>query len=299
MTDKARSGAWGGETADDARGGDMADDARSGDMTDGARLGVRGGDWAAGARGEAMAGGALGDKMTLVEALGVLPGVTAVTGGGGKTSLLWLLGQSLSGAGKKVLLATTTHIFPPACPVLISPNARELADAFAQRSLLAAGTAPRDGRLGALANLEELAQCCDYVLVEADGARRLPLKCPASHEPVVPACARRAIVVAGMDGVGQRIEAVCHRPALYAQMCGKAETDVVTASDVARVLCAADGGRKGIACEIEYLLNKADSPERLRAARAIARLLPHAVVGATHCNAGERWRDGEPVLLPT
>ncbi|MEF9896386.1 MAG: putative selenium-dependent hydroxylase accessory protein YqeC, partial [Clostridia bacterium] len=49
--------------------------------------------------------------MTLVEALGVLPGVTAVTGGGGKTSLLWLLGQSLSGAGKKVLLATTTHIF--------------------------------------------------------------------------------------------------------------------------------------------------------------------------------------------
>ena len=36
---------------------------------------------------------------------------------------------------------------------------------------------------------EELRRAADVVLVEADGAKRLPLKAPAEYEPVIPPCA--------------------------------------------------------------------------------------------------------------
>ena len=51
-----------------------------------------------------------------------------------------------------------------------------------------------------IGDLESLA---DYVLVEADGAKRFPLKAPAAHEPVIPDETRLVIAVAGLSGVGK------------------------------------------------------------------------------------------------
>ena len=50
--------------------------------------------------------------MELAALLGVRPGVTAVIGGGGKTTLLRTLGGELAAAGARVLLCTTTKILP-------------------------------------------------------------------------------------------------------------------------------------------------------------------------------------------
>ena len=52
--------------------------------------------------------------MTLTEALGIRPGVTALVGAGGKTSALLQLARELRSAGHTVAITTTTHIFPPA-----------------------------------------------------------------------------------------------------------------------------------------------------------------------------------------
>ena len=49
--------------------------------------------------------------MKLAELLAIRPGVTAVIGGGGKTTLLRTLGEELAGQ-HTVLLCTTTKIFP-------------------------------------------------------------------------------------------------------------------------------------------------------------------------------------------
>ena len=49
--------------------------------------------------------------MELAELLDIRPGVTAVIGGGGKTTLLRTLGEELSRT-HTVLLCTTTKIFP-------------------------------------------------------------------------------------------------------------------------------------------------------------------------------------------
>ena len=50
--------------------------------------------------------------MTISEALGLRPGVTAVIGGGGKTTLLRMAGEELAASGHRVLLCTTTKILP-------------------------------------------------------------------------------------------------------------------------------------------------------------------------------------------
>ena len=51
-------------------------------------------------------------SASLAEALGVQPGITAIIGSGGKTSLLRALSRELLAEGNRVLLTTTTHILP-------------------------------------------------------------------------------------------------------------------------------------------------------------------------------------------
>ena len=51
-------------------------------------------------------------KNNLADSLGVRPGITAIIGSGGKTSLMRALSRQLSANGSRVLLTTTTHILP-------------------------------------------------------------------------------------------------------------------------------------------------------------------------------------------
>ena len=50
--------------------------------------------------------------MELQELLGISPGVTALIGGGGKTTMMYALARELSRRGT-VICTTTTHIRPP------------------------------------------------------------------------------------------------------------------------------------------------------------------------------------------
>lgn len=50
----------------------------------------------------------------LASALKLEPGITAIIGSGGKSTLLKALGLELMRAGGRVLLCTTTHMFPVA-----------------------------------------------------------------------------------------------------------------------------------------------------------------------------------------
>jgi probable selenium-dependent hydroxylase accessory protein YqeC len=144
---------------------------------------------------------------------------------------------------------------------------------ISQNNPVCFGKPTQDGKLAApdlsIAQMERLA---DYVLVEADGAKRLPLKAPAEHEPVIPASAGLVIAVAGLDGIGQAIAQAAFRPAQYAALCGKAETDAVTTSDAARVLAHENGQRKGLPAHARFavLLNKADDEMRRNSALEIA-----------------------------
>ena len=194
----------------------------------------------------------------LASALKIEPGITAIIGSGGKSTLLRALGLELMRAGSRVLLCTTTHMFPvagvpwdgssrrlDAVPwkpgALHAPGCTcEACAGLARGTICQAGVLdPQTDKLSAPAEpLDQLAQRFDYVLAEADGSKRLPLKAHAAWEPVIPTGTANVIWVVGASGLGKPVDEVVHRPELFCERCGCKPTDIATPERVAQVLNA-------------------------------------------------------------
>ena len=218
-----------------------------------------------------------GNAVKLAELLAIRPGVTAVIGGGGKTTLLRTLGEELAGR-HTVLLCTTTKILPfPDLPC--ARTAAELDQLRRSHRLLCAGTdVPSTGKLTAPETpMAVLVERFDYVLVEADGAARRPLKAHVPHEPVIPPEANQTICVVGASGFGQPIAQAAHRPERYARLAGVPETAEATPETEAAVLRAEGLYDKVYVNQVETLWDLAD-------AKALACLLDCPVL------AGSLWR---------
>lgn len=194
----------------------------------------------------------------LASALKIEPGITAIIGSGGKSTLLRALGLELMRAGGRVLLCTTTHMFPVAGVPWDGSSRRlgaapwkpgglhtpgctcEVCAGLARGSICQAGVLdPETGKLSAPAeSLDQLAQRFDYVLAEADGSKRLPLKAHASWEPVVPVGTANVVWVVGASGLGKSVAEVVHRPELFCERCSCKPTDTATPERVAQALDA-------------------------------------------------------------
>jgi probable selenium-dependent hydroxylase accessory protein YqeC len=115
-----------------------------------------------------------------------------------------------------------------------------------------------------------------WILVEADGAARRPLKAPAAHEPVVPACTDWVIAVAGLAAVGRPLDVRwVFRPERFGALAGISAGDPVTPEAVAAVLLHPDGIMKGCppAAARCVFLNQLDLPGAAEAARAVCAAL--------------------------
>ena len=215
--------------------------------------------------------------MKIAALLQIGRGVTAIIGGGGKTTLMEVLAGELSQKGS-VILTTTTHIRRPAQLETLTDADETLVSAALSRSrVICVGEAAEEGKLRApRLSIETLARLTDFVLVEADGSKGLPLKAHEAHEPVIPPCAQRVVAVAGIDGIGKPIGAVCHRSARYAQLALADEETIVTSEIAARALNA-EGGFDRV------YINKVESAAAYEAAQAMAKELSCPVVaGSLH-----------------
>ena len=106
--------------------------------------------------------------------------------------------------------------------------------------------------------------------MEADGAKRLPLKVPAQWEPVIPEIAEVVVGVIGLDCIGKNISDTAHRPNDVADFLGKCVEDVVTWEDAARIAVSEKGLRKDVGGrKFLVYLNKADVLESLDPAEKI------------------------------
>ncbi len=216
--------------------------------------------------------------MLLWEQLQIRPGVTAILGSGGKTTLLLRLAAELPG---RVIVTTTTKIYPlRELPVCDPDTEQELAVQLRRQPCLCVGKPLGEKLCQGTLPIDAVARQSDYVLVEADGAKGLPLKAHLSHEPVIPPGARRILVV-GLSGVGQPIVQAAHRPERFAALAGCEVSDPATPARIARVLLAEQYFD-------EIILNQATGHED--AARELASLLPAPVY------AGE-IREGKLCLL--
>lgn len=202
-----------------------------------------------------------------------IPRVIAMVGAGGKTTAIKTMAWELSRAGKRVVITTTTKMHPPEDKSLLASTPEGVAAILEKKSPAWAGIYFNEHKIevipGALPALSAMADC---VLVEADGARKHPLKMTdPAYEPVIPPEAEAVIAVAGLDGIGKPLEEAVHRPALACAALGLDPEHIITPADAARLL------RRCYAPRL-VILNKAEMPERLTAAEDIAALMPEA-----HC----------------
>jgi probable selenium-dependent hydroxylase accessory protein YqeC len=206
-------------------------------------------------------------------------GVIALVGAGGKTAALFALGEELadrSPAG--VLLTTTTHILDPRLErgrifdqVLLDPGLAGPAPASGAgpgvpgpgRRVVLAAAAEDQGKLRGIhpSWVAGLAGCWTFVLVEADGAKRLPVKAPADYEPVLPAAAGLVLGCIGLDCLGRPMdERTVHRPERFGPVAGCAPGAPIRLEHLAALARSPQGLFRGVPPGVPrvLVLNKAD-----------------------------------------
>ena len=100
----------------------------------------------------------------------------------------------------------------------------------------------------------------DILLIEADGARQLPLKAPRRHEPVIPLDTTVTVNVAGLDALGKPLNTVCYNVDPVITRYGFKPDGLVQPAWLAQILRDEALGLKKIpeTSRIVTLLNKAD-----------------------------------------
>jgi probable selenium-dependent hydroxylase accessory protein YqeC len=221
------------------------------------------------------------DFALLSDALHVRKGqLVALVGGGGKTGALLTISRELADKGWHVLASTTTRVGPsvatsmPVIAMMGEEPPQELAQAMSEcgRVFLSAGR-EEDGKLlgvdpWILTGIKER-HLADFVIVEADGARQMPLKAPGEHEPIIPLGADIVSPVVGLDALGLPIEeGSVHRPEFLIRL---TNSRTVTPQVIADVIAADAGGLKGVPASAEVcpILNKLDTVTA-EAAREVA-----------------------------
>ena len=265
-------------------------------------------------------------KTKCIDKLILSPGITAVIGSGGKTTLLKKISEELPGT---VLLTTSTHILPfEGVPLYTGSDLREIREHLCQDHILCTGTpissaalkeasfADRPMRItGAYAcdrnklsapgfTMKDLAGAADYVLVEADGSRHLPLKAHARHEPVIPEETGQILWVIGSAGFFHPAKEVMHRPELFCKKMQLSEEQAVTPElygafllqEIAvlpgfRLLRSGSGSRFP---QLTFLLNQHEDPDRIQNLQAFSAVLANASLS---CNIfAADFTGGFPIL---
>ena len=191
--------------------------------------------------------------------------VISLVGGGGKTTLMYNLAAHCARKGWRVLAATTTHIMQPPGGKLTAP--------------------PQ-------AQLERWMTLADIVLIEADGAKRMPCKAPATHEPVLLPQCDTVLAVAGLSALRHPLREVCFRAELAAELLCVPQDAQLTPELLANLLASEAGGRKAVGDRSFYVvLNQVDTKEQAALARQVADILKkiYRISCATsHFEKGER-----------
>lgn len=201
--------------------------------------------------------------------------IVSLVGAGGKTTVMYQLAEHFASLGKKVLVTTTTHIFQPACNFaqsLAEVEALWQAGNYAVVGNIEAGT----GKLTQLSAdvFKTYSTLADLVLVEADGAKRLPCKAPAENEPVLLPASDTVIAVMGLDALHQPISEVCFRLEKVQEFLGVMLEHCLTEEDAVKLLLSEQGAFKNVGQRTCFIvLNKCDDENRLNSALEIKSLL--------------------------
>jgi probable selenium-dependent hydroxylase accessory protein YqeC len=188
----------------------------------------------------------------------------AITGGGGKTSLMFAAAKFLSQKGR-VVTTTTAKILSPdgtqSDGTYFVSNMYEAAGLVArmpERGVITLVKAVHENKLIGFKppEADTIAQDteADWVIVEADGSRGLPLKAYESWEPPVPLCVSCQLIVLGADLIGNPLDSSrVFRPELICDRFNVEMGEILTAEKVAEIVSSED----------EYLKNSPPDAKRI------------------------------------
>lgn len=223
------------------------------------------------------------EKKYLYEALSInidRKNIISVVGGGGKTSFIYNLAHEIQSLGKKVLITTTTNMFIPDKYFVCSNDFHEINNMLSNNGIAVLGRQISDKKFTSMDTdiYDNLVDIYDFLLIESDGARRLPLKAPGKHEPVIFHKTNLIVGVAGIDSIGQQIKDICHRKEIVCDVLDTDESHVITEGDVAMLLSSDKGQRKYVDSfkgRTDYIavINKCDNEELVKKAEIISEFL--------------------------
>lgn len=113
----------------------------------------------------------------------------------------------------------------------------------------------------------------DTVLVKSDGARRRLIKAPADGEPIYPSGTEMVLYLVSAHALGRKLNSgIAHRLEEFMAVTGASEETIIRPEHIVRLLTSGLGALKGVAPEacLVPVINRVDSPARLRQAREIA-----------------------------
>lgn len=210
----------------------------------------------------------------------------ALVGAGGKTTLMFALAEALYRKGCRLISGTTTRILleqrnrvPGTVFVSSGPGWKQaLTDAlnahghvFLGQRILPSGKV--SGVPGPVADTVWRSVAPSYLVLEADGAARRPVKAPACHEPVIPGSATLVLALMGLDALDAPFgRDNVFRPDRFREITGILPGERMSADRLSRLFSEPEGLFKGTprGARKMVFLNKLDLLNDERNARLLA-----------------------------
>ena len=207
-----------------------------------------------------------------------------LVGAGGKTTLMYALAKELLAQNNRVVTTTTTKIYPPdpdQSPALFLGGRAVFAEMKTALDRLghctwAAGRNANNKLAGvSLSDLSALwaSTLVDFLIVEADGSARKPIKAPNADEPVTSAETTLFLTVVGLSALNKPLNSEnAFRPEIISRLIGLPLQAPMTLEAMAQLLVHPQGGLKGWlpGMRAVAIVNQADSEDEPGAGKRLA-----------------------------
>lgn len=199
--------------------------------------------------------------------------ILSLTGGGGKTTVIRRLQRECMERNIFHGVSTTTHMqYKKNESFLGMPSLESFLEIYQKCGTVWMGETVSEEKMKGFPEsfLKKTIETGAWLLLEADGAKCLPVKAPEEHEPVIFSETTQVWNVYGLDGLYRPIGESCFRSEKVAELLRKDQSDPLMPEDLVTLAVSPLGGRKLVE-ERPYhvILNKADTEQERTLAMAI------------------------------
>lgn len=225
--------------------------------------------------------------LRILDLEGAAAPVISVVGAGGKTSVVTRLAQEYLKRGREAVVTTTTKMYENAdWPILETLSLPLFEKELKKYKVVWLGEKIAGHKIRGAAPEFLKAACLGKipVIIEADGAKGMPCKAPAAHEPVIMDESTVVLGVLGIDGIGKEIRKICHRPEMAADVLQSSLSHKLNCEDYAKLALSSCGLRKQVTINMDFhlILNKIDGPKEFVLAKKICNILKEKGFGRIH-----------------